>query len=50
MTYSIDDIAELIEYRLVACADIDDVAGKCLSALVSRISSFATRPVFHPAQ
>jgi hypothetical protein len=50
MTYSIDDIAELIHYHLVLSEDTDSSADASLGHLVSRIEQMRTRPLFRTVE
>ena len=49
MTYSVNDIAELIEYHLVASSQDDDAAHSNLVQLVERIEEFSPRPLWREA-
>ena len=50
MTYTVTDIAELVEYHLVASASDDTTADDNLSQLVSHIADLSTRPLFRSAE
>ena len=49
MAYTITDIAELVEYHLVASAPDDDAAYKNLVQLVQRLELLAPRPLWREA-
>ena len=46
MVYTITDIAELVEYHLVASAQDDDAAHANLVQLVEQLELLAPRPLF----
>lgn len=50
MVYTVTDIAELVEYHLVASAPNDAAADSNLAQLVSRVERMRTRPLFHTAE
>ena len=49
MAYTITDIAELVEYHLVASAPDDDAAHSNLVQLVQKLELFAPRPLWREA-
>ena len=49
MAYTITDIAELVEYHLVASAPDDDAAHRNLVQLVQRFELLAPRPLWREA-
>ena len=49
MAYTISDIAELVEYRLVVSAPDDDAAHSNLVRLVSRIEDMSPHPLWREA-
>ncbi len=46
MTYTVTDIAELVEYHLVASAPDDDAAHANLVQLVQKLELLAPRPLY----
>jgi hypothetical protein len=46
MTYTVTDIAELVEYHLVASAPDDDAAHSNLVQLVQKLELLAARPLW----
>ncbi len=49
MAYTITDIAELVEYHLVASAPDDDAAHSNLVQLVQQLELMAPRPLWREA-
>ena len=49
MAYTINDLAELVEYHLVVSAPDDDVAHANLVQLVGRMEATAPRPLWREA-
>ena len=49
MTYTVTDLAELVEYHLVASARDDDAAHASLVQLVSELERIAPRPLWREA-
>lgn len=49
MAHTVTDIAELIEYHLVASAPDNQTADDNLAQLVSEVQHLSTRPLWHEA-